>query len=155
MFGLNVDYSTEMPIFTKWVNKIPFVDTDVPSNLNVRADFAYLLPGTPSGVNVNGQATTYVDDFEASQIPIDLLSPLNWFAASTPQSQNLNGSLSGLNYNDKKAKLAWYSIDQLFYGNGAKPSNIDNVELSRTEVRQIGYSELFPNTELDLSLIHI
>ena len=151
MFGLNVDYSTEMPIFTKWVNKIPFVDTDVPSNLNVRADFAYLLPGTPSGVNVNGQATTYVDDFEASQIPIDLLSPLNWFAASTPQSQNLNGSLSGLNYNDKKAKLAWYSIDQLFYGNGAKPSNIDNVELSRTEVRQIGYSELFPNTELDLT----
>ena len=71
---------------------------------------AYLLPGTPSGVNVNGQATTYVDDFEASQIPIDLLSPLNWFTASTPQSQNLNGNLNGLNYNDKKAKLAWTSV---------------------------------------------
>ena len=151
MFGLNVDYTTEMPIFTKWVNKIPFVDTDVPSNISIRADLAYLLPGTPSGVNVNGAATTYVDDFEASQIPIDLLSPLNWFTASTPQTQNLNGGANDLSYNDKRAKLAWYSVDQLFYGNGPKPANIDNIELSRTEVRQIGYSELFPNTELDLT----
>jgi cell surface protein SprA len=151
MFGLNVDYTTEMPIFTKWVNKIPFVDTDVPSNISIRADLAYLLPGTPSGVDINGAATTYVDDFEASQIPIDLLSPLNWFTASTPQSQNLNGTENDLSYNDKRAKLAWYSIDQLFYGNGAKPANIDNIELSRTEVRQIDYSELFPNTELDLT----
>ena len=153
MFGLNVDYSTEMPIFTKWVNKIPFVDTDAPSNISVRADFAYLLPGTPSGIDVAGQATTYVDDFEASQIPIDLLSPLNWFTASTPQNASIDfgGNANDLTYNDKRAKLAWYSIDQLFYGNGAKPSNIDNVELSRTEVRQVGYSELFPNTELDLT----
>ena len=151
IFGLNVDYSTEMPIFTKWANKLPFVDTDVASNLSIRADLAYLIPGSPSGIDVNGQATSYVDDFEASQIPIDLTSPLNWFTASTPQSQNLNGNLSDLSYNDKRAKLSWYSIDHLFYGNGAKPSNIDNIELSRSEVRQIGYSELFPNTELDLT----
>ena len=59
--------------------------------------------------------------------------------------------MSDLSYNDKRAKLSWYSIDHLFYGNGAKPSNIDNIELSRSEVRQIGYSELFPNTELDLT----
>jgi cell surface protein SprA len=154
MFGVNVDYSAEMPIFTKWANKLPFVDTDVASNLSVRADFAYLIPGSPSGIDVNGEATSYVDDFEASQIPIDLLSPLNWFTASTPKN-DLNdvygGKESGLAYNDKRAKLAWYSIDQLFYGNGAKPANIDNIELSRSEVRQIGYSELFPNTELDLT----
>jgi len=151
MIGLNVDYSAEMPIFTKWVNKLPFVDTDVASNISVRADFAYLIPGSPSGIDVNGQATSYVDDFEASQIPIDLLSPLNWFTASTPQSQNFNGSATDLSYNNNRAKLAWYSIDQLFYGNGAKPANIDNIELSRAEVRQIGYSELFPNTELDIT----
>lgn len=156
MLGLSVDYSKEMPIFTKWVNKLPFVDTDVPSNLSVRADLAYLIPGASSGINVNGEATSYVDDFEASQIPIDLLSPLNWFMASTPDTPTFptfNGSVSNdlLSYNNQRAKLAWYSIDQLFYGNGAKPANIDNVELSRTEVRQIGFSELFPNTELDLT----
>ncbi len=154
MLGLNVDYATEVPLFTKWANKLPFVDTDAPSNLSVRADFAYLIPGSPSGIDVNGQATSYVDDFEASQTPIDLLSPLNWFTASTPKNDVndvLGGNQTGLGYNDKRAKLAWYSIDQIFYGNGAKPSNIDNDELSRTEVRQIGYSELFPNTELDLT----
>ena len=151
MFGVNVDYSSEVPLFTKLVNKLPFVDTDVVSNVSVRADFAYLMPGSPSGIDVNGQATSYVDDFEASQIPIDLLSPLNWFTASTPQSQNFNGTAADLTYNNKRAKLAWYSIDQLFYGNGPKPANIDNNEMSRSEVRQIGYSELFPNTELDLT----
>jgi len=155
IFGLNIDYATEMPIFTKWINKLPFVDTDAPSNLSVRADFAYLLPGTPSGIDINGQATSYVDDFEAAQIPIDLLSPLSWFMASTPDTPTFpfNGSVNNnlLLYNKQRAKLAWYSIDQIFYGNGQKPSNIDNVELSRPEVRQIGYAELFPNTELDIT----
>lgn len=155
MFGLNLDYKTEVPIFTKWANKLPFVDTDVPSNLSVRADFAYLLPGTPSGVDVNGQATTYVDDFEASQIPIDLLSPLNWFTASTPDTPtfpDFNGDKkNNLSYNNKRAKISWYSVDQIFYGSGSKPSNIDNIELSRAEVRRIGYAELFPNTDLDIT----
>jgi len=152
IFGLNVDYTTEVPIFTKWVNKLPFVDTDVPSNLSVRADFAYLLPGTPKGIDVNGQAASYIDDFEASQIPIDLLSPLNWFTASTPKYfAGFNGQSNALDYNFGRARLAWYSIDQLFYGSGARPSNIDNVELSRTEVRQISFTELFPNTDRDIT----
>ncbi|GGG94355.1 cell surface protein SprA [Polaribacter pacificus] len=155
MFGLNVDYATEVPLFTRLANKLPFVSTDVPSNLSIRADMAYLLPGTPSGIDVNGQATTYVDDFEASQIPIDLLSPLSWFTASTPDTPtfpNFNGDKKNdLSYNNQRAKLSWYSVDQIFYGNGAKPANIDNVELSRSEVRQIGYAELFPNTDLDIT----
>ena len=79
MFGINVDYSSEVPYFTKLANKLPFVDTDVPSNISVRADMAYLLPGTPSGIDVAGAATSYIDDFEASQIPISLLSALDWY----------------------------------------------------------------------------
>ena len=45
MLGFNIDYSTEVPYFTKLANKLPFVNTDAPSNLSVRADMAYLLPG--------------------------------------------------------------------------------------------------------------
>ena len=48
MFGTNINYATEVPFFTKLANKLPFVDTDVPSNLSVRADMAYILPGTPA-----------------------------------------------------------------------------------------------------------
>ncbi|OSY87144.1 hypothetical protein WH52_12830 [Tenacibaculum holothuriorum] len=152
MLGLNVDYSTEVPYFTKLANKLPFVETDAPSNLSVRADMAYLLPGSPSGIDVNGTATSYVDDFEASQIPINLSSPQQWFLASTPISQTLNGDDNDdLRYNYKRAKLAWYNVDQLFYGVSNRPGSINETELSRNEVRQIRYEELFPATDLDIT----
>lgn len=154
MLGFNIDYSTEVPYFTKLANKLPFVDTDVPSNLSVRADMAYLLPGTPSGIDVAGAATSYIDDFEASQIPISLLSALDWYEASTPNNQNndrFNGRSSDLSYNHKRGKLAWYSIDQIFYGLGDTPENIDADELSRAETRQISFDELFPNQQFDIT----
>ena len=157
MLGFTVDYSTEVPFFTKLANKLPFVDTDVPSNLSVRAEMAYLIPGTPSGIEVTGGATSYIDDFESSQIPISLLSPLQWFIASTPDTPTFpffNAKPTAGNeiaYNDKRAKLAWYNIDQIFYGLGDKPSSINADELSRAETRRINFKELFPNTDLDIT----
>ncbi|WP_420551849.1 cell surface protein SprA [Tenacibaculum aiptasiae] len=151
MLGLNLDYSAEVPYLTKLANKLPFVETDAPSNVSVRADMAYLLPGSPSGINVDGTATSYLDDFEASQIPINLSSPQQWFLASTPESQGFDGGVNDISYNYKRGKLAWYNIDQLFYGSGNRPGNIDENELSRNEVRQIRYNELFPNTDLDIT----
>jgi cell surface protein SprA len=151
MFGFNFDYSTEVPYFTKLANKLPFVDTDAVSNLSVRADMAYLLPGTPSGIDVAGAATSYIDDFEASQVPISLLSPLDWYEASTPPSFQEPSNTNLLSYNDKRGKLAWYSIDQIFYGIGQTPASINADELSRPETRQINYAELFPNLQLDIT----
>lgn len=151
MLGFNLDYSTEVPYLTKLANKLPFVETEAPSNVSVRADMAYLLPGSPRGINVDGTATSYLDDFEASQIPINLGSPQQWFLASTPESQGFDGGTFGLEYNYKRGKLAWYNVDQLFYGNSNRPDNIDENELSRSEVRQIRYNELFPNTDLDIT----
>lgn len=154
MLGFNIDYSTEVPYFTKLANKLPFVDTNVPSNFSIRADMAYLLPGTPSGIDVAGAATSYIDDFEASQVPISLLSPLDWYEASTPRNEandTFNGKSNDLSYNYKRGKLAWYSIDQIFYGIGQTPASIDADELSRAETRQINYRELFPNVQLDIT----
>jgi cell surface protein SprA len=152
MVGFNFDYSTEIPFFTKLANKLPFVDTDAPSNLSVRGDVAYLIPGTPSGIDVTGSATSYIDDFEASQVPISILSALDWYEASTPRYfPNLNGESDDLSYNYKRGKLAWYSVDQIFYGNGDTPSSINADELSRAETRQINYGELFPNVQLDIT----
>jgi cell surface protein SprA len=152
MLGFNFDYSTEIPFFTKLANKLPFVDTDAPSNLSVRGDMAYLIPGTPSGIDVTGAATSYIDDFEASQVPISILSALDWYEASTPKYfPNLNGERDDLSYNYKRGKLAWYSVDQIFYGAGDTPTSIDADALSRAETRQINYRELFPNVQLDIT----
>ncbi|MFV0249221.1 MAG: cell surface protein SprA [Tenacibaculum sp.] len=153
MLGLNLDFSSEVPYLTKLANKLPFVETEVPSKISVRTDMAYLLPGSPSGIDINGVATSYLDDFEASQIPIGLSSPQQWFLSSTPESQGFKAdaeAINNLSYNNHRAKIAWYNIDQLFYGNANKPANIDQNELSRNEVRQIRYEELF-DIDLDIT----
>lgn len=156
IFGLRADYATEVPKFTKWVNKLPNIDTDVESNFSVRGDFAYLMPGSPRQVELAGEPTTYLDDFEGAQIPLELKTPQQWFMASTPQNQpvlDLNGDLNGtIDYGNKRGKLAWYIIDQLFYGSSSlQPSNIDDTELSRAEVRRIRFNELFPAADLDIT----
>ena len=173
--GFNLNYNTEVPKFTKWVNKLPNIDTDATSNFSLRAEAAYLLPGSPKGINLSGEAASYVDDFEGAQIPLDISSPRQWFLASVPQKQvvnsdldftnanvatGLNPGISGANNDNLKlgaerSKLAWYTIDRLFYGTSLKPSNIDDIELSRAEVRRVGFQELFPELDLDVTQSNI
>ena len=155
IFGLNASYGTEVPKLTKWVNKLPNIDTDVASNISIRGDFAYLAPGSPKRIELEGEATSYVDDFEGSQIPLEIKSIQQWHTSSTPQFQSnfdFGGNATDLSYGYKRARLAWYIIDPLFYGGSTlKPGNIDNVELSRAEVRTVRFEELFPEQDLDLT----
>jgi len=155
IFGLNASYGVEVPFLTRLTNALPNIDTDFPSNISIRGDLAYLVPGSSSRINIDGEATSYIDDFEGSQIPMDLRSVQQWHTASTPQYQtqfDLGGNASDLSYNYKRARLAWYSIDPLFYGGSSlQPSNIDNAELSRQEVRRVKNEELFPEKDLDLT----
>jgi len=153
VFGFNTNYSTQVPFFTNLVNKLPFVDTEVPSNLSVRADVAFLKPGAARGIELNGEPTAYIDDFEGAQIPIDVGIATQWSTASTPQGDFGGELVDDPRYNFKRARLAWYTIDQLFYGNSSlRPSNIDSEELSRAEVRRVTADELFPNLELDVTV---
>lgn len=155
VFGLNASYNTEAEVLTRLVNKLPFTETEATSNFSIRADVAYLMPGTPKAIDINGQAASYIDDFEGSQIPLDVRSQQLWFTASTPQSQpvyDLGGdATNSLDYGKQRARLAWYNIDNDLHGGNQQPSNIDNNEISRAEVRRISNSELFPNDEQDLT----
>jgi cell surface protein SprA len=168
--GFNLNYNTEVPKFTKWVNKLPNIDTDVPSNFSIRAEAAYLLPGSPKGIDLNGEAASYIDDFEGSQIPLDISSPRQWFLASVPNGDDENilpvaldftnapvapGLDAGLSLIAERSRLAWYTIDRLFYGSTLKPTNIDDTELSRAEVRRVGFEELFPELDLDVTQANI
>ena len=151
IFGLNSNFSTEVPFLTRLVNKLPNIDTDVPSNLSVRGEIAFLKPDSPKADRFQGESTIYVDDFEGSQSTIDMRSPYSWSLSSTPErnarsTYDFNASANDLSYGFKRAKLAWYSIDPIFYTQ--KPSGISNEDLSLNTTRRIYSEELYPLTDI-------
>lgn len=148
IFGLNTNFATEVPFLTRLVNKLPNVDTDVPSNISFRGEIAYLKPDTPKADQFEGESTIYVDDFEGSQSTIDMRSPYSWSLSSVPAiSDNDFGSeLTGIQYGYKRSKLAWYSIDQTFYAD--RPTGISNDDLKFYNSRRIYSRELYPVTDI-------
>ncbi|TRX26614.1 cell surface protein SprA [Flavobacterium franklandianum] len=151
MFGFNGNYATEVPFFTRLVNKLPNMDTDVPSNLSVRGEIAFLEPDDPKGNSFQGESTIYVDDFEGSQSTIDMRSPFAWKLSSTPMNDaeslyNFNANANDLSYGFKRAKLSWYTIDPVFFT--SKPSGISNDDLSLNTTRRIFSEELYPLTDI-------
>lgn len=151
IFGFNTNFSTEVPFLTRLVNKLPNIDTDVPSNLSVRGEIAFLKPDSPKADQFQGESTIYVDDFEGSQSTIDMRSSYSWSLASTPErnsssTYDFNASANDLSYGFKRAKLAWYSIDPVFYTQ--KPVGISNEDLSFNKTRRIFSEELYPLTDI-------
>ena len=147
IFGLNGSYSTEVPFLTRLVNKLPNIDTDVPSNLSVRGEFAYLLPGQPKGTDFDGEATSYIDDFEAAQTSIDISSPLQWNLSSVPVGFGGELMNNQLESGFRRAKLAWYTIDPIFY-NSNRPSGINDSDLSNYASRRVLRNEIFPQQDI-------
>jgi cell surface protein SprA len=148
IIGTNFLYNTEVPFLTRLANKLPNVDTDVASNLSLRGEFAYLFPGSPQADNFGGQAAAYVDDFEGSQTSIDILNPFAWSLASVPVAFEGAGSTSNqLAYNFTRAKMAWYSIDPVFYGN-QRPDGITDDDVSEYRTRRVFVDEIFPNIDI-------
>lgn len=153
IFGLNTNFSTEVPFLTRLVNKLPNIDTDVPSNISFRGEFAYLKPGASKTDQFNGEATTYIDDFEGSQSTIDMRSPLSWSLASVPLEENFDGDPTSneppvdvLSIGYKRAKMSWYSIDPIFYTQ--PPGGISDDDLSFNKTRRVFSRELYPVTDI-------
>ncbi len=151
IYGFNTNFSTEVPFLTRLVNKLPNMDTDVPSNLSVRGEIAFLKPDSPKGNSFQGESTIYVDDFEGSQSTIDMRSAYAWSLASTPvndaqSSYDFNANANDLSYGFKRAKMSWYTIDPIFYTQ--KPSGISNDDLSSNTTRRVFSEELYPLTDI-------
>ncbi|KGO96573.1 T9SS outer membrane translocon Sov/SprA [Flavobacterium enshiense] len=154
--GMNGNFSTEVPFFTRMVNKLPNLDTDVPSNLSFRGEIAYLMPDASKNDSFDGEATVYIDDFEGSQSTIDMRAPLSWSLASTPLEGDLDGvpgeaadsPSDDLSVGHKRAKLSWYTIDPVFYVESQRPSGISEQDMLTNRVRRIYSDELYPNTDI-------
>jgi cell surface protein SprA len=150
IWGLDANYKTEVPLLTRIVDKIPFIDTKEKSTLTLQGEFAHLIPGHNKAVTKEGNS--YIDDFEGSQALIDIKAVQNWSISSIPQGQpdlfpeaSLNNDLRiGMN----RAKLSWYVIDPLFFrSNSLTPDHIRNdlVAQSNHFTREILETEIFPN----------
>lgn len=145
--GFNANYSTEVPFLTRLVNRLPNIDTDVESNLSLRGEFAYLFAGAPKVSDFGGKVTTYVDDFEGAQTALDVKTPNSWFLSSTPVGfggELPNGDLA---YNYNRARLAWYSIDPIFFSS-QRPDGITDEDLSTFATRRVFIDEIFPEVDI-------
>jgi cell surface protein SprA len=154
VWGLNATYQTEIPLLTRVLDKLPFYSTKAPSKIILNGEIAHLIPGHSK--TIGKQGTSYIDDFEGSKSTIDLKNLGQWFLASIPQGQTLlfpegapgMGIKSGYN----RAKISWYRIDDLFYGNDPK-LNPDHIRTNPSSIsnffeHQFFEKDIFPNKEL-------
>lgn len=148
VFGVNATYHTEVPFLTRLANKLPNIDTDVESNVSLRGEFAYLLPGSPKTADFEGKTTVYVDDFESSQTYNSISNPQSWFLSSTPIEAGLGGEAEDVSYNYKRAKLSWYSVDPIFYSS-RRPNGISERDISSPFTRRIMRKEIFPEQDIE------
>lgn len=148
IWGFNGDYNTDVPILTKIIDKIPFIDTKEMSTITVTGEFAQLIPGHSKAIDKDGKA--YIDDFEGTKTSIDMRSFNAWFLASTPQHQDIfkeSVLTNNVNYGKNRARIAWYRVDpSLTRNDGSTPQPLKNnkEEQNNHFVREIYETELFP-----------
>jgi len=156
-YGFDINYQDESRLLTKMVDALPVIETKVPSNITFNAEFAQLLPGTSN--KVDGVGTSYIDDFEATATPFSLSNGIQaWNLAATPRTEDERFTMgAGEITNDlrvgyKRAKLAWYIIDNIFYRSGGrnKPDNITDEDTENHYVRDIAPQEIFTNRDLEV-----
>lgn len=156
MWGVNLSYNKQFMWLTNLINKIPTVRSTAPSQFNINAEFAQLIPNKQkSGTN---KGSSYVDDFENTQTAIDLRSPYSWFLASTPYDAGADAlfpeaALSNdVRYGMNRALLSWYYIDRTWTQRNSStlPGYLKNdpEQMANPYVREIKMTELFPNREL-------
>ncbi|HPD64411.1 MAG TPA: cell surface protein SprA [Bacteroidia bacterium] len=155
IYGFDGSYRTDSRFLTKLVDRIPLIETKEMSEILITGEFAQIIPGHPKAIGPSG--TSYIDDFEGSEIPYDLRMGNYWSLASTPQGQPIEfpyGQYSNdLRNGYRRAKLSWYSIDDLFYrGTANTPKNIDTFMLSRHRMREVLETELFPFKQMQTGM---
>ncbi|HEU5147736.1 MAG TPA: cell surface protein SprA, partial [Chryseosolibacter sp.] len=145
-YGLDFNMRKDSRLLTKLVDAIPILETKEPSSINFTGEFAQLLPGTSN--IIDGEGTAYVDDFENTATPYSLMSPQGWKLAATPVGDprfDLSGGQPfDLRAGYKRARLAWYTIDNQFHREGGryKPGNIPD-EIKNHYMRAVAPDEIF------------
>lgn len=141
MLGASLRYRKQLPFLTRLINQWPTIDTEAPSEFSIQAEVAALIPSAPANTSFNQEVTSYIDDFEDTQQFIDLTDPREWVLSSNPFGE------TGLQAMQNRARLAWYTIDPIFYGR-SRPSEITDAMLNLNSMRRVFISEVYPETDV-------
>jgi len=152
-YGFDINLQDDVPLLTKVMDFLPLVSTKEPSSVSFSAEFAQMIPGTSNVVD--GKGTSYIDDFENAISPISLQDWAGWKLAATPQTNDKEfiDTSDSLGYNFKRAKLAWYSVDNsVFYRSGGlnRPDNIIEADLENHYMRPVPTREIFRQRDNNL-----
>ncbi|QQR98476.1 MAG: cell surface protein SprA [Sphingobacteriales bacterium] len=160
VFGMDLNYQGQSKMLTKIFNKVTAQDLSAPSRITAQAEAAYFMPGHNSAINLDDQGTVYIDDFEAASTTYDIKgSYLTWKLASAPRGmRNIFGQekfpeakfSDSLPYGFNRAKLAWYTIDPIFYSSGSgNPLSDNQTNITKTNLytRQFFQQEVFLNRQ--------
>lgn len=145
-YGLDVNIRKDSRLLTKLIDALPIIQTKEASSINFNAEFAQLIPGTSN--IIDGEGTAYIDDFENTATPYSLMSPQSWKLAAIPNESRFDPTAgsSDLGAGYRRAKLAWYQVDNQFYRDDSrfKPANISDNDLKNHYVRAVSPREIFP-----------
>ncbi len=159
MMGLDMNYFSEAPGITRFIDKLPFINTKEKSTVSFRAEAARFAPGHSRAITRDGQV--FIDDFEGSTTFNDITFPFTaWSLASTPKgATDKNGKIlfkeaediDTLSYGYNRANINWYQLEYAsFCGSGANTlTGYESTgQCSNNENRNINYREIFPDRQI-------
>ena len=138
IWDINGKYALKnIDMITNFVDKLPFIETDKPSNFSIEGEFAEVLP------NPNPLGEAYLDDFESSKRTTSLgILQRNWKLASTPLGRKLTD----------RGHLAWYNPANDVLTNSIWPdlqvSTRANTQTTKVLVLQSYFQSDFPTDSL-------
>lgn len=156
MWGVNMSYNKDFMWLTNLLNKVPTINAVSPASLRLNAEFAQLVPHKQKTGSTKG--SSYIDDFESTQIGVDMRNPYSWFLASTPYDPSPDalfpeaGLSNNVDYGKNRALLAWNYIDRMWTQKNSSmlPGYLrsDLKQLSNPYVREVTVNEIYPGREL-------
>lgn len=168
ILGLDGNAKFDAPWLTRFIDRIPLLQTRTPSNFSFQGEFAQLRPGVAQTNAVqeaidNGDlypdeenGLVFIDDFEGAEYTINLTNPTRWNLASAPaaipgydpdQSYFLDPDFDPLSdIDDRKARadlrsqFSWYSI----------PRNIESIRnaIETIESQPVNVQDVFQGREI-------
>lgn len=170
IIGFDANAQFQTPWLTRFVDKVPLLQTKTASSMSFSGEFAQLRPGISQTAAVNDAISgnklfddeenglSFIDDFEGSDIGLSFLNPSRWNLAAAPAAvpgygpdnvyfdpnppQNPLMTLSDkAARSDLRSQFSWYSI----------PQNVDEILNGvnyTAETEPVMVTDVFPNRDV-------